>query len=51
MSRIRKGLNISVIRYGNGRHTPLEGSFYQILALGDAVHIAHLSVAVELDPL
>ena len=46
-----KGLNIAVVRNGDGRHAPLISLFYNIGAFRDAVHVAHLRVTVKLDPL
>ena len=51
MVGVRESLYISVIRDRDSRHTPGIGSFDQVLALGHAVHIAHLRMAVQFDPL
>ena len=45
---IGKGLYHSVIRDCNGRMSPPISALYKILCLRDAVHIAHLGVAVKL---
>ena len=50
MSRVGEGLDIAVVRDRDGGHAPLIGPLDQVLALGNPVHIAHLCVAVELDP-
>ena len=41
----------AMIRDGNGRHAPFVCPFYNILRLGNTVHIAHLRMAVEFHPL
>ncbi len=51
MVGIRKGLHISVIRDGNRRPPPFIGPLYEGRALGNAVHIAHLRMHVELHAL
>ena len=51
MIGIREGLHYPVMRDGNGRMTPFVSSFYNILGLGNTVHIAHLGVAVKLHSL
>ena len=51
MVGVRKRLYIAVIGDGDGRHAPGVGPFYQVLAFRYAVHIAHLGVQVQLDPL
>ena len=48
---VRKGLHISVVRDGNRRPPPLIRPFDKILALRDAVHIAHLRVHMKLHAL
>ena len=47
---IREGLHASVVCDGDGRHTPLFCTLYDILYLRNAVHIAHLRMTVKLDP-
>ena len=47
---IRKSLYIAVVRDGDGGHAPLIGPLYKVCDLGDAVHIGHLRVKVQLDP-
>ena len=51
MACIREGLDVAVVRDGNGRHAPGIGALDDIFALRDTVHIAHLGVAVQLDAL
>ena len=51
MARIREGLDVAVVRDGDGRHSPGIGAFYYVFALRDTVHITHFGVAVQLDPL
>ena len=51
MIGVRKGLHISVVRDGNRRPPPLIRPFDKILALRDAVHIAHLRVHMKLHAL
>ena len=50
MVGVRKSLHVPVIRDRDRGHPPGVRSFYQVLALGYAVHIAHLGMAVQLDP-
>ena len=40
-----------MIRHCNGRHPPGLGPLHNIFYLRDAIHIAHLCVAVKLHPL
>ena len=40
-----------MVRDGDSRHPPLVGPLYQVLALGDAVHVGHLGVEMELHAL
>ena len=47
---IREGLHASVVCDGNGRHPPLFCTLYNILNLRYAIHIAHLRMAVKLNP-
>ena len=51
MVRVRERLNTAVIRYRQCRHSPLLRPLYQVLYLGNAIHIAHLRMAVELHSL
>ena len=48
MIGVRKGLHHAVIGNGDRRMPPLIGALYQILRLGNAVHIAHLRMTVKL---
>ena len=48
---VRIGLHHAVIRHSDGRMAPGFGPLDDILHIGDAVHIAHLRMAVELHPL
>ena len=45
---LRKRLDHAVVRDGNGGMSPLVGALYQLRCVGDAVHIAHLRMAVQL---
>ncbi len=47
MVGIRKGLDTAVIRYRHRVHSPLFGPLNEVLYLGNAVHIAHLGMAVQ----
>ena len=51
MVRVGKRLHHPVIGDGNGRMSPLIGTFYKILRLGNPVHITHLRMTVKLHPL
>ena len=51
MVRIRERLTHTVIRDGDGRHAPLCCLLYDVGHLRHSVHIAHLRVAVKLNPL
>ena len=47
MVRVRESLYIAVIRDGDRLVPPLHGAFYNILDIRDAIHIAHLRMAVQ----
>ena len=51
MVRVRECLCHAVIRDSDRRMAPVMGALYDILHLGDSVHIAHLCMAVELHAL
>ena len=51
MIGIRESLHTAVICHGKGRHTPLFRPLYDILDLGNAIHVAHFRMTVELHPL
>ena len=51
MVGIREGLCHAVVGDGNSRHAPLVCPFYDILRLGNPIHIAHFRMAVEFYPL
>ena len=51
MVRVRERLDTAVIRDCQCRHPPLFRPFYEVLHLGDTIHITHLRMAVELHPL
>ena len=51
MVRVRECLRHAVVCDGDGRMSPVVGTFYDILHLGDAVHVAHLCMAVQLHAL
>ena len=51
MVRVRESLYIAVVRDGNRLVSPLHGAFYNILDIRDAIHIAHLRMAVQLHAL
>ena len=47
MVSIRKCLYISMIRNGNRLMSPFHGTFDNILDIGNAVHVAHLGMAMQ----
>src|SRR5699024_3892224 len=47
---VRKCLRYSMVCDGNGRMSPVMGTFYDIFYFRYAIHIAHLRMAVELCP-
>ena len=49
--RVRERLDTAMIRYRQCRHPPLFRPFHEVLYLGNAIHIAHLRMAVELHSL
>ena len=51
MIGVREGLHHAVVRDGDGRMAPLIGPLHDVLHLGNAVHIAHFCMAVQLHPL
>ena len=51
MVRIGEGLDVAVIGDCNGGHSPVVGALYEVPALRDTVHVAHLRVHVQLDAL
>ena len=48
---IGKTLYHAVIRDGNGPMSPFVGALYNVLGLGDTVHITHLCMTVQLHTL
>ena len=48
---VREGLYTAVVRHRDGGHSPFLGPLDDILHLGNAVHVAHLGMAVQLHPL
>ena len=48
---VREGLHDAVVGDRDSRHTPLIGAFYDVLHLGNPIHIAHLCMTVQLHPL
>ena len=51
MQGVRKGLDAAVVRHGQGIHSPGLRPLQDGAHIGDAVHIAHLGMTVELHPL
>ena len=51
MVGVRKGLDTAVIRHCDGVHAPFFCPLDNILHFGNAVHIAHLCMAVKLHTL
>ena len=51
MVSIRKCLHISMVSDGDRLVSPFHRTFNDVFDIGDSVHIAHFSMAVQLDSL